>query len=372
MNKKSARLNKFYVIGLLVAVMITVFSFIWRFYIQDAESRGINLNRKAWEASYIERGFTIPASGPREGFWGARLGKKIRDSRLGWHEPEAHVPGLLEIDHNGHQKYESMGKKKYHILIVGGSVAFGAYASEIPKTYFNLVGKVLDDQLAFSDITIIAGGAWKSIQDLKAFQHHLQRQPIDLIVFLNGLNDLTNGATAKALYGEKVQPADGSSWTPLYHAHDYSQRVSGYLNNMDAAWKICQNAGCDMLVVLQPSLVERANRTKIEEALLKGSLIPHASAEVFNESYASIRTGLIRRSQKEGFHYLDCSRSFNGEQETTFADLWHFSDFGHKILADAMAEKISAILKQRKGQGTRVQLVNKARSGPKPDENTRY
>ena len=169
-----------------------------------------------------------------------------------------------------------------------------------------------------------------------------------MIVFLNGLNDLTNGATAKTLYGEKIQPADGSPWTPLYHAHDYRQRVSDYLNNMDAAWTISQNAGCDLLVVLQPSLVERASRTKIEKALLKGSLKPHASAQSFTESYASIRAGLSKRSQKEGFHYLDCSRCFNGEPETTFADIWHFSDFGHKILADAMAEKISAILKQRK------------------------
>ena len=231
---------------------------------------------------------------------------------------------------------------------MGGSVAFGAYASEIPKTYFHIVGRSLDNQRAFSDISIIAAGAWKSIQELKAVEAHHQHQPFDLIVFLNGLNDLTNGATAKTLYGEKIQPADGSSWTPLYHAHDYHQRVSGYLNNMDAAWTLCQNAGCDMLVVLQPSLVERSNRTKIEEALLKGSLISHASAEAFNESYASIRASLIRRAQKEGFHYLDCSRSFNGENETTFADLWHFSDFGHKILAEAMAEKISVILKQRK------------------------
>jgi len=98
------------------------------------------------------------------------------------------------------------------------------------------------------------------------------------------LNDLTNGATAKTLYGEKIQPADGSSWTPLYHAHDYRQRVSDYLNNMDAAWTISHKAGCDMLVVLQPSLVERASRTKIEEALLKGSLVPHASAQAFTES----------------------------------------------------------------------------------------
>ncbi|MGD9064410.1 MAG: SGNH/GDSL hydrolase family protein [Desulfobacterales bacterium] len=348
MHKKSAHLKKLYLIGLLVAVMITIFSFAWRFYIQDAESRGIDLNRKAWEASYIERGLSIPASGPREGFWGARLGKKIRDSRLGWHEPEVHVPGLLEIDNNGHQKYESMGKKKYNILMVGGSVAFGAYASEIPKTYFNIVGRSLDNQRAFSDITIIAAGAWKSIQELRAVEEYHQHQPFDLIVFLNGLNDLTNGATAKTLYGEKIRPTDGSSWTLLYHAHDYRQRVSNYLNNMDVAWNLCQNAGGDMLVVLQPSLVERSNRTKIEEALIKGSLKPHASAQSFTESYASIRAGLINRSRKEGFHYLDCSRSFNGEPETTFADIWHFSDFGHKILAEAMAEKISTILKQRK------------------------
>ena len=163
MRKKPPHLNKFYLIGLLVAVMITVFSFVWRKYIQDAESRGTSLNRKA-------------------------------------------------------------------------------------------------------------------------IQKHHQHERIDLIVFLNGLNDLTNGATAKTLYGEKIKPADGSSWTPLYHAHDYRQRVSDYLNNMDAAWTISHKAGCDMLVVLQPSLVERASRTKIEEALLKGSLVPHASAQAFTES----------------------------------------------------------------------------------------
>ena len=148
---------------------------------------------------------------------------------------------------------------------MGGSVAFGAYASELPKTYFHIVGTALDSQLVFSDITIIAAGAWKSIQELKAIEKYHQHERFGLIVFLNGLNDLTNGATAKTLYGEKIQTADGSSWTPLYHAHDYRQRVSDYLSNMDAAWTISQNAGCDLLVVLQPSLVERASRTKIDD-----------------------------------------------------------------------------------------------------------
>ena len=304
----SLKLNKVYLIALSAVGVITVLSFVWRKYYPDAMTLGINLNRKAWETSYVERGVSIPPSGPREGYWGARLGKKIRDSRLGWHEPEIYSPGLLEIDKNGQQHYKASGPLKYKILIIGGSVAFGAYASEISKTYFNIIGTVLDRRSAFSDITIFASGAWKSIQELKAFQLYRKDNPPDLVVFLNGLNDLTNGATSKTLYGEKVQPADGSSWSPLYHAHDYTQRVSDYLVHMDVAWKISKNSGSDMLVVLQPSLTEREHQTKIEETLLKGSLKPHACVQVFNESYASIRNALVKRSENEGFHFLDCCR----------------------------------------------------------------
>ena len=134
----------------------------------------------------------------------------------------------------------------------------------------------------------------------------------------------------------------------MYHAHDYGQRATDYLINMDAARNISKSSGAEMLVVLQPSLAEREHKTRIEKRLLKRSLISHPSVREINESYASIRSGLYKRSQNDGFHYLDCSKIFDSELETTFTDIWHFTDFGHEILGHAMAEKLFAILNHRK------------------------
>jgi hypothetical protein len=91
---------------------------------------------------------------------------------------------------------------------------------------------------------------------LKAFHLYLQNNKPDLVIFLNGSNDLNTGATSKTLFGEKVQTIDGSPFTPLYHAHDYAQRVADYLKNMKTAIEKTKKLELDMLVVLQPSLVE--------------------------------------------------------------------------------------------------------------------
>jgi hypothetical protein len=103
----------------------------------------------------------------------------------------------------------------------------------------------------------------------------------------------------------------------------------------------------DFLVVLQPSLVERTRRTSIENLLLEGSLKPHASAAALLESYEAMRRGLNDRARSTNVKFLDCSRVFNKEPATTFSDIWHFSDFGHEILARTMANEIALILGQR-------------------------
>jgi hypothetical protein len=102
-----------------------------------------------------------------------------------------------------------------------------------------------------------------------------------------------------------------------------------------------------MLVALQPSLVERGSPTRAEKVLLRGSLQPHTSALALREAYASMRTGLEGLAESGGFYYLDCSRAFAAEPETTFTDMWHFSDFGHRMLGQRLAREISAILRQR-------------------------
>jgi hypothetical protein len=53
----------------------------------------------------------------------------------------------------------------------------------------------------------------------------------------------------------------------------------------------------------------------------------------------------------EGTHFIDCSRIFDGEPHTTVADIWHFSDPGHELLAEALAEGLVPVLEARKRRG---------------------
>jgi hypothetical protein len=59
-----------------------------------------------------------------------------------------------------------------------------------------------------------------------------------------------------------------------------------------------------------------------------------------------MREGLAQLERSGWLQFLDCSRAFDGERATTFTDLWHFSDFGHRILGTAMAARITTILRE--------------------------
>lgn len=305
--------------------------------------RGISLNQKAWEASYRERWRPVPKQGPREGFWGARLKPKSRDKTLAWRESPIDIPGLVTVDDQGLQHYAPSKTHKHKILFLGGSVAWGAYASTVQNTYFHIVGDALSKKSLPVRIDVFASGAWKSLQELRALERAAALRP-DVIVFLNGLNDLTNGATSRTLFGQPVATKDGSEWTILYHAHDYRERVQDYLENMKKASDIARRMGSRLLIVLQPALFEKENRTPIEEKLLMGSLRPHASLDVLVRSYDDVRKGLAQLAETPPIYFLDASRLYNKEEKTIFSDIWHFSDMGHRMLGEAIAEKLLTLL----------------------------
>jgi len=315
---------------------------------------GVDLNQRAWEASYLERNKPIPPQGPREGFWGSRIRRKARDELLGWREPPVVVPGLLEIDEDGVQHRTSGAADPHQIMILGGSVAFGAYSSAIDTTYFHLLGKELERALTAANLHIVAGGAWKSEQELKAFGRLGPEFRPDLTIFLNGLNDIVNGSTSRLRYGQVVPTLDGRRWSVTYHVHDYDQRVRDYLDNMAEAARLATSLGSDLLIVLQPSLLERAQPTATERDLMRAALLPHPSAEALTSSYEALRRGLTKLAQSPGVHFLDASRCLQDERATTFADLWHFSDFGHEILAKEMARRVIPILEARRARRSGV------------------
>jgi hypothetical protein len=348
MSSPIRRNVKYAIFAALPTVVAGTVFLLWYRYYTDPVRRGQELNRLAWEASFTERGQPVPKSGPREGYWGRRIGasQPDPDPAIRWVPRAVFFRDLVEIDEDGYQKCLSPAAKKANIVILGASVGFGASASSIATTYFMVLGKELDALGTPADIVVVATGAWKSSQELAALKRYGKEHRPDLIVFLDGLNDLTNGATAAALFGEETETPDGSPWHHTYHSHDYEDRVKGYLSNMRQAADIAGRLNSKLLIVLQPSLAEKKDRSRIEEQLLRGSLQPHSSAQALEQSYEQMRQGLSELARSGKAHFLDCSRTFDEEKATTFSDLWHFSDCGHKVLGQAMAREIAPLLKE--------------------------
>jgi len=307
------------------------------------------LNREAWMASYLERGLESPPQGPREGYWGDRLPVRVPHPLLGWRDAPSEIEGLISTDERGMQHYYSAAGRRQRIVILGGSLAWGAYASTFEKAYFSVLGRSLESVGVPTEITVIAAGAWKSAQELSALDLYGDEiVDADLVVLLNGLNDLTNGARYDTLFTEVVATRDGSEFTNEYHEHDYEARVERYLENMGLALDRLEPLGVDVLVVLQPALTERSRPTPIEKKLLEYSLLNLASAEALVRSYEEMRVGLLELAERRELYFLDGSRILSDEPETTFADMWHFSDPGHEILAEFMTEPVASILRERK------------------------
>src|SRR3989344_1424758 len=293
---------------------------------------GQTLNELAWQQSFTERGQTPPPSGPREGFWGSRIDPKTYHPILEWHEPKITDPGILEIDANGIQHSLSSHPHPHEILIVGGSVAFGAYASSASKTYFSVLGQLLDTANLGSNIHVSGSGGWNSTKDLIAADLFSQLYNPDLIIILDGLNDL--------MFEPSTEPQPVSTNNP-----DYRPRTMRYLTNLGQIAQAAASRQTKLLFVLQPALFNRHRPTAIESKLLSDTLASlHQSLPDLKSSYATISTALASLADNQSVYFLDASALFANETHTTFTDMWHFADPGHYLLGQAIFAKVQAIL----------------------------
>jgi lysophospholipase L1-like esterase len=245
------------------------------------------------------------------------LGPKKADPHLGWRESEIHIRDLVDVDTRGFQEVHSTQPPQQHVVILGGSVAFGAYASSIGATYFAQLTKQLEGHGLPIRLTLITSGGWYSDHELMAFLLYGRQLAPDAVLLLDGLNDLTEHTDAPV-----------------------TDRVAAYLSNVRAVAEICRARHVPLVVVLQPSLTEKPNKTSLESRVLE---LVDPDGQIA-QGVAALRKEL-QRSQEEGLlHFIDGSSVFNGERATTFADLWHFSDAGHALLAQELAHQLLPIL----------------------------
>lgn len=281
-----------------------------------AKLKGIGLNSRAWRASYAERHLPVPP-GPREGWWGTSL-EAVHDGALGMILPERHVPGYFEINRWGMQSASGGPQPRARLLIIGGSVAAGAYASNLGRTYFHQLAHRLSALGWPVEIVVYATGAWTSANELAAFRlRGLSLQP-DYVIFLNGMNDLT-----------------------LYKDWPEEKRVEQYLNHMREARDLALSHHINVVFAPQPFLPEKMVKSGYEVLILAESY-PHADRLI--KAHDEMIRGLQAMTIPGKVYLEDCSGVFDRQKHTVFADIWHFSDIGHAILARKLAQDLARIL----------------------------
>ena len=270
----------------------------------------------------------------------SRLGGKQEHASLGWIEKPNQIPGKVAVEQDGLQYYHSSKANPATVMIVGGSVAWGSYASSINDTYFHVLGEELDQTDTPANLIIVAAGAWKSFQEVLALRILRADRHVDAVVILDGLNDLLNGPTAH-------EPYDFNS---MYHAGDFDERVKFYLDNIHECTVVNASQHINTLVVLQPSLFERTHPSARGAVLILVTVYSDKKAEELRKRYQEMRDGLEKLAQSGEIKLLDASRLFDAERATTFTDAWHFSDPGHEILGKAIAPVLADMLRSRRSK----------------------
>jgi lysophospholipase L1-like esterase len=316
------RRRLFWGITLAIPVVFALGAWLAWESMQPRIAGGKKLNRGAWESSFEERRLPVP-SGPRDGFWGGKMPGWIRHPELGWHEAEVHMPGLVEEDADGMQ-HVSVPAPVARILILGASVAWGAYASKLDETYFAHLSRNLAAAGVPADVTVLAAGAWTSENELKALRFHGPSLKPDVVVFLDGLNDLTQGQETDAFL-----------------------RVRRYLDHLHEGRDVAETLGARVVLSLQPTLTGKRRKSVYEKRILElmADKVDHVPT-----AYAQMRAGLRGLEDEKSTRFVDCSDAFSNETATTFTDIWHFADPGHRLLGRCLADGIAPLLAGRRAE----------------------
>jgi len=296
---------------------------------------GRSLNQAAWEATFTERGLPVPDGGPREGYGGSRVNPKNWScGGTLYCEREQRAPGLYEIDARGFQRVADGPEPRAVILVVGGSVAWGAYASRVEKTYFATLAHLLAARGVGVDLHVLATGGWRSDDELRALiDRGLDVRP-QVVVFLNGLNDLT-------LIGP--DHANRETWTDAVS----EKIVLGFLANMLVAHGVVAEHGASCLFALQRFLGGKQEKSPLEEEILARTY-----GASLDRHYGAIAAALTAIARDPRTRFVDCSEATSRERHTTFTDQWHLSDPGHTLLAEALAPALGELVAEaRAGRG---------------------
>ena len=279
-------------------------------------------------------------------------------------------------------EFESDPPGMLRIFVIGGSAARGSGASGRSTTWFSHLETRLRAEFGPESAKIYLGamGAFVSTQERLVFDWSVAPRRPDIVIDLNGFNDVFTPLAAGVRPGHPLQMARhygeySRDWAHLLTTYSAVSRAllrqhntetllenhrrvladpalaatvaasirDIYVDNMRHMLDRCADIGADCFVLLQPYR-ELTDREAGRPPFAGDSRFPHLTHSDFY--YVLYKSVAATMRDEAGFR--DLSGVFNASGDAPlYKDIVHFNDAGHRILADAVYPLIRAAVQRR-------------------------
>ena len=292
----------------------------------------------------------------------------------GWFTPEG-TRIVLPNDYKGkyfnvknHMRVTTgqQANSRKNIYIFGGSTV---YSSEVPDDYTipSQLQKIINYKQLNASVFNMGVTSIHSAQQLERLQRDVILHPGDMVIFYDGVNDVTQ----RIYYGNPdgwiaKEEQQAPMWVRLIRRHakhsaflrwlDYefitkkkfdlnqnpiSTAASDYRNVIESACRFSSEKGALFFHFLQPTLMTKRTFNQYEKNLInmKGEIVPYGIMDVFKSSYP-----VIGKQLSDLPYNHDLSNVFDDLQSSPYLDVFHVSEIGNKLIAEAIFKVIESDL----------------------------
>ena len=295
-----------------------------------------------------------------------------QNSDFGILQPNQHSRTINSNEYGFRGREISMNKDDdtYRIIILGGSVAYGRFASSDEATISGNLEKMFsnNDNPKIQVINAALEGD-TSCSDIKKTQEYLIKFDPDVIVILGGWNDLDRPCTDSeeisriSVVSALVKPIMSmcpecqsprliilsSSWIKFQIdkiigntiTYDKDLLITNLVKKWATTCEIGKQHNFDVIIALQPLLgTENKTITEWEKQILKN--YPSDAVLLYPKLKES-----MNELQSECKYTVDLTHVFDNTNDTVFIDRGHIGDNGNFLIAKKLHEVIRPLVEKR-------------------------
>ena len=237
------------------------------------------------------------------------------------------------------QDCESNRAQDIDLLIIGASVAEGWHASRIDNTLWSKLSHYLNKSRKTPlCVGVKARAGIHSNTELEFVADFLRQAKPKGIVLIHAQNDIIN-------------PAFNVTSNPMGVSRNFNNilltSADEFTTYSAEIRSLANKNNVHVFEYIPPSALDKQPLSSDEKSILIG-YASHKShdwtlpSRLLNTTFDRIASKLRLADRINGeYTFVDGRKTFNGEEQTMFADIWHFGDVGHDRFATLVADTVS-------------------------------